>query len=181
MAVSGKGDPNPTITITEQPQSDQILPGWTAFIYVSAEPWEYLTYQWYYKNKPIPGATSDSLWIDSIGKTNAGLYKVAISSGGTPIFSQSAYLQLCQAVYVKKQPKTQTATAGKNVALRVGAGGTPPFSFQWWFGTNQIAGATNSFYVISNAQPASSGAYVVTIDNGLSWTVSAPATITVIP
>jgi hypothetical protein len=181
VAVSGHGDPNPTVTIITQPESDRIRAGWPAYFYIDAEPWGYLTYQWYFKNKPIPGATLDWLWIDNVTTKQAGLYKCAASSGGTPVFSQSALLQVCLPVVIKKQPVSQSVPAGNKVTFKVSVSGTKPFHFYWYHGTNAIPNGTNASLVIPNAQPSDAGQYGVGIDNGVSFAGSIPVTLSVSP
>jgi hypothetical protein len=181
VAVSGKGNPNPTVTITGQPPSQRVLLGDPAYFYVDADPILYLSYQWYFKNKPLPGKTSFDLWIGSVTPAQAGLYKVAVSSGGTPVMSKNALLQIVTPVAIKTPPKTQTVIAGKKVIFRVAATGTGPYGYQWYWNTNTIPAATNSFYVIPKAQTTNSGQYVVVVNNGLSWAVSNPAQLTVKP
>lgn len=102
VAVKGKGDPNPTVTITTQPESDWAFLGSNEFFSIDAEPWGYLTYQWYLNSKPIPGATSDSLWINNVTKAQAGVYKCAASSGGPAVMSQGALLTIITPISIKK-------------------------------------------------------------------------------
>lgn len=110
--------------------------GSPAFFYVDAEPWQYLIYQWYLNSKPIPGATSDSLRINSVTKTQAGVYKCAVSSGGPSVMSQGALLTIVTPITIKKQPSSITVKTGKKALFKVLVAGTPPFHYQWYNGTN---------------------------------------------
>src|SRR5205085_9259809 len=47
------------------------------------------------------------------------------------------------AVSITTQPQSQTAFVGSTVFFNVVAGGTPPFSYQWFFNSNAISGATS--------------------------------------
>jgi hypothetical protein len=179
VAVSGIGDPNPAITIITQPQNQRVLLGSSALFLVEAEPYLYLSYQWYFKNKPIPGEVGSGLLLSNVTQKQVGLYKVSLSTGSVPLMSQNVYLQVVLPVSVKKQPKSATVKAGKNVTFRVTANGTGPFTYQWSWNGNTITNAINSFYVVSNAQPTNSGAYRVLIDNGLSQVLSSIAVLTV--
>jgi hypothetical protein len=181
VAVKGKGDVYPAVTITTQPESDWTFLGSPAFFYIDAEPWGYLTYQWYLNNKPIPGATSDSLWINNVTKAQAGVYKCAASSGGPAVMSQGALLTIVTPISIKKQPTSLTVKTGKKATFKVLVAGTPPFHYQWYHGTNVISGATNVSYTISRVQASDSGQYAVGVDNGATFVVSNWALLTVTP
>ncbi len=180
VAIKGKGDPNPVPTILEDPESDWVLAGDTAYFFVDAIPWS-ASYQWYFKNKPIPGETDSLLIISKVTKANAGLYSVGVSTGGNPLMSKKALLTVVQPVVIKTEPKSQTLKTGKNLTLRVAATGTPPFTYEWWFNGHQITNATKSFLTISKATAANAGSYWVFVDNGPSWTASSTAVVTVAP
>jgi hypothetical protein len=181
VAVAGKGDPYPTVTITTQPKSDQIIIGGPAFFYVDAEPFEYLSYQWYLNKKPIPGATSSGLWINNVTKAQAGVYKVAPSTGGKPVMSQGALLQIVTPVAIKKQPTPLTVKTGKKATFKVIVTGTSPFHFQWYVGTTAIPNATNSSYTIAQVQSSDAGQYGVGVNNSLTFVGSGYVTLTVTP
>lgn len=181
VAVVGKGDPNPTVTITTQPESDWTFLGSPAFFYVDAEPWDYLTYQWYLNSKPIPGATSDSLWINNVTKTQAGVYKCAVSSGGPAVMSQGALLTIVTPISIKKQPSSITVKTGKKASFSVLVAGTPPFHYQWYIGTNTISGATNASFTISKVQTSNAGYYWVAADNIHTYVGSSIVQLTVTP
>ena len=81
---------------------------------------------------------------------------------------------------IKVQPVSQTVPVGSNVTFTVGAAGSTPRSYQWWFnGTNLIANATNASLTLSNVQPAASGDYTVVVSNSVNTTSSAPAHLSV--
>jgi hypothetical protein len=181
VAVKGKGDPNPTVTITTQPESDWTFLGSPAFFYINAEPWDYLTYQWYLNNKPIPGATSDSLWINNVTKTQSGVYKCAASSGGPAVMSQGALLTIVTPISIKKQPTSLTVKTGKKAMFKVLVAGTPPFHYQWYYGTNTISGATNASFSIGKTQASDTGYYWVEADNIHTYVGSGIVQLTVTP
>jgi hypothetical protein len=165
VAVKGKGDPNPTVMITTQPESDWTFLGSPAFFYVEAEPWGYLTYQWYLNKNPIPGATSYSLWINNVTKSQAGVYKCAVSSGDPAVMSQGALLTIVTPISIKKQPSSLTVKTGKTATFKVLVAGTPPFHYQWYIGTNTISGATNVSCTIPKVHASDAGYYWVATDN----------------
>lgn len=179
VAVKGKGDPNPIPTIITQPVSQRVLDGNLVMFTVDAEPWQYLSYQWYFKNKPLPGRTLDWMFVGSVSKADAGFYHVTVSAGGKPVLSDKAKLTIVDPVRIKTHPKPQTITAGKNVNLRVGATGTKPLAYQWYRDGQAITNATKTVLVIPRAQATNSGTYYVAVNNGVSWAWSSNAVVTI--
>ena len=59
--------------------------------------------------------------------------------------------------------------------------GSAPLSYQWSLNTTNIAGATNTFLLLTNVQYAQAGDYAVEISNGAGATNSMPASLTVMP
>jgi hypothetical protein len=68
---------------------------------------------------------------------------------------------------------------GDNVTFAVTVAGTPPFSYQWQYNGAPLTGATNSILLITNVQPAHSGAYVVVVSNASGSATSPAASLTV--
>jgi len=71
-----------------------------------------------------------------------------------------------QLPYFVLSPQNQTNVQGSTATFSALAGGSiPPFAYQWYFGTNLLAGATNSTYSFSNVRLASAGTYYVVASN----------------
>ncbi|MGA2176288.1 MAG: immunoglobulin domain-containing protein [Verrucomicrobiota bacterium] len=138
-----------------------------------------LTYQWNQNNLPLPNQSSNVLVIAQVGDDDAGNYTVTVASGGQSITSQVAVLTVLNPPGITAQPQSVFATIGGTVTLSVGASGAEPFSYQWTLNGTGIAGATNSTYVITNAQPLSSGNYYAIVANSVGLTNSALATVVV--
>jgi len=77
------------------------------------------------------------------------------------------------------QPASSTNNAGTNVCFNVGATACAQLSYQWYFGTNVLAGETNSTLCIASVGPANVGNYHVVVTSGGVAMNSAPATLTV--
>jgi len=181
VGIKGKTDPNPPVTITSAPQSTNGVVGGATVFSCSAEPSGYVSYQWRFKNKDIPGQASGTLILSNIGKTNAGLYTCAVSTGSKPVITKPALLRVLTPVSIKTQPKSQTIKAGASVVFRVTAQGTGPFTYQWFFNGYAITGATKSFLSLSKITGAQAGDYQVFAQNSVSITQSDIATLTVSP
>jgi hypothetical protein len=76
-------------------------------------------------------------------------------------------------------PESQIVTAGGSVTFTVVAGGIPPFTYQWLFNAQPIAGATNSSYTIDRVQSGQAGEYAVIVSNAKGVVQSDPATLTI--
>ncbi len=80
---------------------------------------------------------------------------------------------------ITTQPVSATVTAGGSVSFSVTATGA--VSYQWFFNSNSIGGATNSILSLSNMQAANAGAYFVTVTNATGSVNSDTVTLTVNP
>ncbi len=78
------------------------------------------------------------------------------------------------------QPKSATTSPGGTVIFLASAIGTVPLNYQWRFQGNTIAGATNTWLAITNAQFTNAGEYSVLISNVLGSVLSTNAILTVV-
>jgi plastocyanin len=81
--------------------------------------------------------------------------------------------------WILSQPQSREVGVGATVTFRVSAGGAAPLAYQWQANGRELPGATNEILVLSNAQPADAGAYVVRVSNGGGSVLSEPAILTV--
>ena len=79
------------------------------------------------------------------------------------------------------QPKPQTTFVGGQVSFIVVADGQEPLNYEWRHERLAIAGATNSFFTLTNVQLSVAGAYSVTVSNDLGGVLSSNAMLTVLP
>lgn len=86
-------------------------------------------------------------------------------------------------VTITNQPASQTVRVGRRAVFTVGVSGTPPFSYQWLFNSNSIAGATDPTLVLSNVSAAQAGAYSVAVSQtvgGAEGSVQAKSDVAVL-
>jgi Ig-like domain-containing protein len=108
----------------------------------------------------------------------------AISNAG-PTFSASfgpysaTVISLTENLQIVSQPTERFTSVGGSATFSVTAGGPAPYSYQWNFNGNPIAGATGSSYTVSNAQTADAGAYTVTVTSGAHSVTSQAANLMV--
>jgi hypothetical protein len=165
--------------ITIQPQSQTNIAGTTVSFSVTATGTAPLSYQWLLSSNNIIGATGTILTLTNVGAINAGIYSVLVTNVAGLALSSNATLTVIQPVAISSQPLSQFVAAGSNVTFIVGALGTPPLVYQWSLNGLNIAGATASLYVRTNAQTADAGNYTVTITNLGGGATSDPAVLTV--
>jgi uncharacterized delta-60 repeat protein len=80
---------------------------------------------------------------------------------------------------ITSQPQSSTNNIGTDVTLAVTAAGCPDLSYQWRFGTNDLAGKTNATFALTNIQPNQAGDYSVKVSNAGGSITSAVAVLKV--
>jgi hypothetical protein len=81
---------------------------------------------------------------------------------------------------ITAQPASQAVNTGATATFTVVAGGTGPFTYQWYKGSNAIAGATAASYTTPVLTATDNGGlYSVTVGNATGTVTSAAATLTV--
>jgi len=64
---------------------------------------------------------------------------------------------------IATQPVSTSVGSGGNPAFTVGASGTQPLSFQWFYEGVGLAGATTSRLALTNVQGTNAGHYAVAV------------------
>ena len=86
---------------------------------------------------------------------------------------------------ITNQPLAITNLAGSTATFSVGAEGTPPLAYEWWYGGKgfpvSLGGETNAFLWLTNVQALSNaGPYWVVVTNSEGAITSSIATLTVL-
>jgi hypothetical protein len=102
-----------------------------------------------------------------------------VNGSSAVIYDLSDFFQQPPPVIVS-QPASVTNNAGTTATFNVGATAYSPLSYQWYFGTNLLAGQTNSTLNIASTGPTNVGYYQVTVSSEGGSANSIPATLTVI-
>jgi len=78
---------------------------------------------------------------------------------------------------ITTQPQSVAVAAGGSAQFSVAATGTPPPTYQWFFGGVAISGATSSSLSLTNVQAANAGSYSVTVSNSAGSVTSTMANL----
>jgi len=145
---------------------------------VSAEGSEPLSYQWYFNEEIIDGATDKELIFKLTSGVEGNYFcKVSNSYGSSSTETVSVLIGIKP--IITTQPSTETYYEnGDNVTLSVEANGIPSISYQWYFNGNIIDGATSSSYDVS-VSLTSVGYYYVVVSNTIGSTVSSYVNINI--
>jgi len=168
------------LTITAQPTNLTVILGSNATFNVMAIGTPAPGYQWQFNSVSIPGATNPSLALSNVQSNKQGSYAVAVSNSSGSILSSNATLSVVTRPAITTQPLNATVNQGGTTNFSVTAGGSPTLYYQWQLGGSNVAGATASTYVLTNAQPAQGGAYQVIVTNNYGAVTSAVRTLTVL-
>lgn len=76
------------------------------------------------------------------------------------------------------QPQSVSTLAGQSVNFTVIAAGSAPLSYQWYFNSNALSGATATNYFIASVDATNLGAYHVIVTNANGSVTSSVATLT---
>jgi hypothetical protein len=192
--------PPPAVFITSQETNALTDDGGTVTFAVSATSNDTngnaLGYQWQLNGKNVPannhfvGATSPTLTVTGVTAADQGAYQVAVSVSllENVTYGAGFSLTITNPVKIKTQPASQRdVPIGSVATLRVGVTGSPPFTFQWYMGTNQltdtsnISGSTSSNLTINPALPSDAGEYHVVVANDYTTRTSAVAALSINP
>ena len=107
----------------------------------------------------------DLVFGNAYGNT-VSIYQNTTPFGGPPL--------------IISQPTNKTVLVSGTAVFSVGANGSLPLSYQWFFNqTNLLANQTNSSLVLTNVQLTNAGNYTVLVSNLISSVLSSNATLTV--
>lgn len=166
--------------ITQEPAAATAYAGQSATFSVGADGTAPLSYQWYKNDVSIPGATTDTLTFEATVADNGASFKAVVTNPYGAATSASVTLTVSTDLVVTSQPASITRNVGSAAAFRVVATGALPLSYQWYKGTEAIAGATGSTLWLVNLQAGEDGStYHASVTNPWGGKDSDEATLTV--
>lgn len=124
-------------TISGQPLSSTINAGGTATLSVTATGGG-LTYQWYKGSSGVTttpvGTNSNTFTTPVLSATSSYWVRVSNACGTTS--SSTATVKVCTPPAISSHPASQTINSGTTSTLSVVAGGSGPFTYQWYEGAS---------------------------------------------
>jgi len=172
------------LVILSQPQAGWRAAGDDFEFRISVRGSQPLTYQWYFEGAMLAGQTASNLVLNSLTVSNVGAYWVTVTNAtGIGVRSANATLMVFDPV-ILQQPTGGAPQPGTDFDLVVAAGGTPPFTYQWFFEGNPLGpavqgGGPTNVFTLTNLNTTNSGAYWVQVTNTAGSLLSAQAIITV--
>jgi sugar lactone lactonase YvrE len=178
--------------IAQSPAGQSITAGQTAVFSVTASGPGILAYQWQieavgsstWANVPTTaaysGSTTPSLSVGPVdGSFDQDQFRCVVSNLGGSTTSNPAVLAVQGAapVLISSSPTAVAVGVGTGASLSVSAGGSN-LTYQWYFNSVAIGGATSSSYLIPEFQAANAGTYSVTVQNSFG-SISTSFTVTV--
>lgn len=175
-------DNNPpahNLSLTSQPSSATIYEGQSRTFSLAASSNYPVTISWYKNGSLIAGANGTSYTVSNASTGSAGTYSCAVTDGTLTVNCNSFSLAVNQIVRITTQPSNQAVNAGVNVALNVAATGTGPLSYQWFFNSQAITGATTSQLSLNDISTTNAGSYYCVVTNAGSTATSSNAIVAV--
>jgi hypothetical protein len=114
--------------------------------------------------------------IDEVAVYNKVLSADTIAS----MYAVAAYGSIT-APFVTRNPVSQTVIAGSAVSLSAAVQGSLPIAYQWQQNGVSVPGATGATLSLTNVYFTGAGNYVLWATNGVGYTNTAAATLTVMP
>jgi hypothetical protein len=169
--------------ILQQPLTQTVVSGDTAFFSIVASGSPPLSYAWSRNGAIIPGATSSTYFTNNVQLSDSGSqFSCTVSNPGGSTNSQAAVLIVIGLPpTMVTQPANQTVSAGGTASFGVTVAGSSPLNYYWMRNSTLIAGATNATYSTNNVQLSDSGSqFSCLASNAFGTTNSLPATLTVL-
>lgn len=148
-------------TITAEPLDTTVLSGQSARFAVAASGTAPLTYRWQRNGVDIAGATDSVYMLAAVTQADSGAtFRTIVSNRGGSDTSKAAILRVLPLIpaTITAEPLDTTLLAGQSARFAVSASGTAPLTFRWQRDSIDIAGATDSVFVLSAITLADSGA-----------------------
>lgn len=161
------------LAATISPSETNIAPGANLTFTATAYGTPPIQFQWQRNGTNIPNATNillllTNIGISNLGQGNIGNYSLVLSDFSGSITSAVARLTVIGIPFapgIITPPQSLVVGQGSNATFTVTANGTVPLSYQWFFNSTNISGATNFSFTRINVQPTNTGNYFVVVTN----------------
>jgi len=166
-------------SIVASPVSQNLPLGGSTILSVAAAGTGPLSYQWTFAGTNLPYATNSTLALTNFSLAQAGIYATRVISPYGSLTSSSAQVSMLPSLNVPFIGAVKLW--GQPATLTVGAVGTGPLLYQWYFNGEAIAGATSNHYTIATIQFTNAGDYSVVVSSSLGSVTNTPYQVVVNP
>jgi formylglycine-generating enzyme required for sulfatase activity len=125
----------------------------------------------------ISGSGSQTLKISGATSVDAGQYRLRASNGNGSAVTEAATVTVFVPVSITAQPVSVEGLERSFVQVSVSASGFPVPTYQWFKGTNPIAGATNAILEFPQFLEGDAGTYLVVASNVVGAVTSSEAVL----
>lgn len=187
-------------SIVTEPSNQIVLAGSDATFSVTIFGTAPFGFQWLSNATPIAGATNSTLTIPDTMPSATGDYQVIVTNAWGGVASIVAALSVIPVPpMITNQPVSEKVPIGGTATFAVGATGTPPLAYQWYFnghtpsppgqqshaqnGTRRqepLPGATNATLSFGSVRPNHDGDYQVIVSSPYGSATSDQASLTVL-
>lgn len=174
-------------SILKQPSNQTVLAGNNVTFTVTLFGTAPFGYQWLYNGTPIAGATDGTLIIPDAMPSATGDYQVIVTNTWGSVTSSVAALSVIPIPpSITSQPANQSVRIGGTATFAVGAAGTPPLAYQWYFNRHTqrrqepLPGATNATLSFGPVHPNRDGNYQAIVTSPYGSATSEVASLTVL-
>lgn len=170
--------------ITDQPDNQVVLDGYTATFSLSAVGSGTISYTWYrdevvlVDGGRISGADTATLSISNVSSADEGMFKCYVLSAGGGIWSDEVALLVSDPA-ILIQPTGGTVDPGGAFSFTCIGLGSEPLSYQWMHDGAPLDGQTTSNLTIDYCTYGEEGAYTCSVSNFQGTVVSNPADLDV--
>jgi formylglycine-generating enzyme required for sulfatase activity len=177
------------ISFDQQPQSQSVAVGGSAYFSCAVTAPQTPSYQWYFSGVPMPGQNGRTLLLPCVASGHAGSYKVRVTAGSQTADSAPALLTVVQPAgppQIVSQPQNQSASVSGTASFSAQAQGSGALSYRWskdgayLSDGGRISGSSSSTLQIANVQNSDAGNYRVRVSNQAGSVDSTYAGLTVL-
>jgi len=161
-------------SITNQPQSQEIVAGGTATFTNLASGTPPLSFQWLNGNQAILNETNTTLTFNPVTTDQAGSYSCVVTNVAGAVTSSVVTLTVDTLPVIIIPPASQTVASNAQVTLTNTASGLPAPAYAWYF-DGVANGVSTSSLLLTNFQPSQQGTYFVVVSNRAGAVTSSPA------
>ncbi|MFC2114566.1 immunoglobulin domain-containing protein, partial [Bacteroidota bacterium] len=138
-----------------------------------------LNYQWYNTSGAINGATGSTYTLNSAATSDAGNYYCIVTNTCGNDQCNTIALTVRTAPSFTSQSGNQTVCSGSGASFSVTGSGTPTPTYQWYYNTASISGATNNALNLSSVSTSNAGDYYCIATNTCGTATSNSRSLTV--